>query len=52
MKKAFGVKGRQFLECARLFDAYHEWHSAGHIDTPDEATRKEAAYKMAVAGEC
>ena len=48
MKKAFGVKGRQFLECARLFDAYHQWHDASHMDAPDEAARHQAAYKMAV----
>ena len=50
MKNAFGVKGRQILECARLFDAYHQWHNAGHIETPDEAARKQAAYQMAIAG--
>ena len=50
LKNAFGVKGRQFLECARLFDAYKAWHDAGHMDTPDEAARKESALKMAIAG--
>lgn len=51
MKNAYGVKGQQLLECARLFDrCYKARHDAGHLATPDEVARERATLKMAIAG--
>ena len=48
MRANFGNKGQQFLDCARLFDAYKAWHDATHLDTPTDADREAVALKLAV----
>ena len=50
MRNAFGVKGQQLLDTARLFDAYKEWHDTLHLATPDAAARERAALQAAIAG--
>ena len=48
MKRAFGVKGQNLLDCARLFDAYKDWHDALHMDTPDAGAREKVALELAL----
>ena len=48
MKAAFGIKGQQLLDCARLFDTYKAWHDATHMETPDAAAREAVAYTLAI----
>ena len=48
MKAAYGNKGQQLLDCARLFDAYKAWHDATHMETPDDAQREAVALQLAV----
>ena len=48
MKRAYGTKGQNILDCARLFDSYKDWHDALHMDTPDDAARENAAFRLAI----
>ena len=48
MKAAYGNKGQQLLDCARLFDAYKDWHDATHLETPNDAARESAALRLAI----
>lgn len=48
MRQAFGLKGQQLLDCARLYDAYKDWHDATHMATPDDATREAVALRLAI----
>ena len=50
MRNAYGVKGQQILDTARLFDAYKEWHDTLHLETPDAAARERVALQAAIAG--
>ena len=48
LKRAFGLKGQQLLDCARLFDAYKDWHDATHLPTPDDVARETVALRLAI----
>ena len=49
LRRAFGLKGQQLLDCARLYDAYKDWHDATHLPTPDApAAREKVALKLAI----
>ena len=48
MRQAFGLKGSQLLDCARLFDAYRAWHDATHLATPEDSDRERVALKLAI----
>ena len=48
LKRAYGIKGENLLEVARLFDAYKDWHDALHLETPDEEAREKVALRLAI----
>ena len=48
MKRAYGAKGENILDVARLFDTYKDWHDALHLSTPDQAARERVALRLAV----
>ena len=48
LRSAFGIKGQQLLDVARLYDAYQAWHDATHTETPTDAAREAVALKLAV----
>ena len=50
MRHAFGLKGQQLLDVARLYDSYKDWHDATHLSTPDAAARESVALKLAITG--
>ena len=48
LKRAYGIKGENLLEVARLFYAYKDWHDALHMETPDKEAREKVALRLAI----